>query len=671
MGGEFFVDMPHANLEPVFNYAAFLENPVFFVLFSNQAVEGSKAHNQYFGNSGRCITVRLSKYGAVQSASNEMLEINMIEQAGKFYPCFNQAYTQGLERAVRRTKQHKYHNRNDIVVCVVLDSENHDVSIGETCRRIYQDLETAYFNHIYFDFYFMISEEFTVGGSLGQFNIQILEDLEAISSEEWVRYIFLISDITSEELAIASVSEQFQAVLNSVILTNCSSSTGAGSAVVNERLTMENQDLRSKFLSLGRIELSLEHDLIQDIVRHTLLEEVFHLPPGKQKTANIPLSTTAMRSGIESEVRRMSTAIEKIAGYRCMTSLEAAECTNQEVISTCFHTNPENFMMTIERRLSEVCGQRMQYAHYEQIISWMDNILHQIGVNLCDIDCCRAVYREACQEVQRCRQENERTRCDNEQQFSLWKNEKVQVRRWWKWFRAHNWQLQVLEKWTEFKSIEQECRIFEQCLSDIETYIGSWLRTKENLYSSLESYRFDAAAVIRVRLNDCCDTKRCLAGFYQQELQEYLKEHQEIPQRFRQELESLLEQQTDLPSLTNCIRAHTRRLHTNWMYGPRTHVGNAAELSGMCEALYSSLLKRTVLYMRGQAINIEPYICVMGRRANALIEYIYKQESAHILVFDTEFLDAPWAFYYQNIRGLKHMPSCQIHRRRATSGVEN
>lgn len=656
------------SCEPVSGYGTFLENPVLFLLFSDRAAEESKTLYQYFDGMDRCIIARPFPGNTVQPVAEGTVGIELIEENGKLLPRFSQAYIQSMERAVRRTKQHKYRNQNNIAVCAVLDSENHEVAVGEVCRRIFQDLENAYFNHIFFDLYFMISEEFTPSGPLREQNLRIIEDLETISQEDWVRYIFLVSDVTNEELALANAAEQFRAVLHSVVLTNCRSSTGAGSALVNERLMMEAQDLESKFLSLGRIELALEHDLVQAMLQYEMLEGVFRMPTSRRETADIPLAVSALRSDIRRMVRPLSDTIEKIAVYRHVTSQEAVEHTNQELLSACFHNGPEAFMLENEERLHEECGQWMKRVYRVQITAWLDHILQKAGPDICDIDCCRAAYHEACREIQALREKNERDREDHERDFSEWKDKRVRVSRWRTWFPGEHWQFRILEEWTAYRAQEQACVLFERCLRDIESYAVDWLKEKESLCGALARFRLDAAAALEAKQNDCSDTKRCLAEFYQQELKACVGDR--ILLQFRRDLNGFLERQADSRALMSCIQTHTARLYANWMAEGGRYNGSAAEQCEIWEVLYTSVLKRAVLYMRGQTFNVDPYICIQGRREDPLVAYIRGQGSAHSLVFETELEEVPLAFYYQNIRGPGYMPSCRIGRRRAENGME-
>lgn len=664
------MDMPQNSHEPASGYGTLLENPVLFLLFSDRAAEEGKTLYQYFGGTDRCIVVRPFPSGALRPVAEGTVGVELTREDGKLLPRFSQTYHQSMERAVRRTKQHKYHNQNDIAVCAVLDSEDHETAVGEVCRRICQDLESAYFNHVFFDLYFMISEEFTPNGPLREQNLRIMEELEAISREDWVRYIFLVSDVTNEEIALANATEPFRAVLHSVVLTNCRSSTGAGSALVNERLTMEAQALESKFLSLGRLELALEHDLVQAMLQYEMLEGVFRLPAPRKRTADIPLAVSALRSDIRRMVLLLSDSIDKIAVYRCMTSQEAAKHTNQELLSACFHNGPEAFLLENEKRLHEECGQWMKRVYRGQITAWLDHILQKTGPDICDVDRCRAAYREACREIRTLREKNERDRRDHERDFSEWEDKRIRVSKWRSWFPAEHWQFRILEEWTSYRAREQVFDLFERCLRDIESYAAGWLKEKESLCGALSRSRLDAAAALEAMQNDHSDTMRCLAGFCQQELKACLEEHPEILLQFRRDLNGFLERQADGRDLMSCILAHTARLYAIWMAEGSRYNGNTTEQIGMWEVLYASVLRRAVLYMRGQTFNVDPYIYILGRRGDPLAAYIRGQESAHSLVFETELEEVPLVFYYQNIRGPGYMPSCRIGRRRAESGVE-
>lgn len=666
--------MPPTGREAGANYGALLENPLLFLIFSQQAAAETRMLELSFGDPERCITVYPFVPGAGWPPNDRGIGIELVESNGTLHPNFDQAYSQDLELAVRRTKLHKYGNRNDIVVCAVLDSENPDACIAEICRRLYSDLETAYFNHVYFDFYFMMTEGFTATGSLWQKNCRILDQLEALSQEEWVRYVFLISDITNEELVTSGAAEQFQAVLHSAVLTNCRSSTGAGSALVNERLNMEAQNLESKFLSLGRIELAAGQELVRAMIRHALLEEVFRLPAGRRKAVEIPMDMDGLQADILQEIQQLMRPLEKIAAYRCMTSKETAEFSNQEVISLCFRSNAEKYALDAGRRLSETCRRWMHQVYDQQVMAWLDGILYQSGADICDPDCCRKAYRALCRKLEEFLQENGDDRRGCTQDFMSWKKEKVRIRAWRKWFPANNWQFRILERWQELRSYELACDTLEQCLRDMEFCAGSWLRAAEDLCRRLDKLRLDAAQAVKAKLNDCCETERRFAEFYQQRLKNDLADHQGPASQLRRELNGLLQRRTGPQLLENCIQEHTSRFHSNWTARMGSAVdwprlGSAQDLACLYEALRSSLLRHTVLYMRGQAVNIDPYICVLGQEADALVQYMSGQGREHDLVFKTESEMPLSIFYYQNIRGPGHMPSCQIHRRRAQHEV--
>ena len=222
-----------------------LENPVLFLLFSSQAkAEFSMLLNR-MGNLDRCIVMQA--YDSVKAQIDDGRVVG-IELGG---PGPGAPYRRQLAAAVRRTKLHKYCRGKDITVCAILEGSDDYSRERAVCERVYNDLKSAYRNHVYVDFYVMAKEPFVPGGGL---ELQALIDgLKPLAGEDWARYIFLVSDITNEERLVEKYSERFETVLDSIVLTNCRSSSGAGSAYIHERLLEESEELGSKLLALGRV----------------------------------------------------------------------------------------------------------------------------------------------------------------------------------------------------------------------------------------------------------------------------------------------------------------------------------------------------------------------------------------------------------------------------------
>ena len=72
--------------------------------------------------------------------------------------------------------------------------------------------------------------------------------------------------------------------------------------------------------------------------------------------------------------------------------------------------------------------------------------------------------------------------------------------------------------------------------------------------------------------------------------------------------------------------------------------------SSIFDEVLTNLKDHAYLFMRTQIPNIVPYVFLMGRPEDPFLSYVCQQNDAQYIVYETEYMQYPVAFYYQHIR---------------------
>lgn len=616
-----------------------LENPVLFLLFSSQAkAEFSMLLNR-MGNLDRCIVMQA--YDSVKAQIDDGRVVG-IELGG---PGPGAPYRRQLAAAVRRTKLHKYCRGKDITVCAILEGSDDYSRERAVCERVYNDLKSAYRNHVYVDFYVMAKEPFVPGGGL---ELQALIDgLTPLAGEDWARYIFLVSDITNEERLVEKYSERFETVLDSIVLTNCRSSSGAGSAYIHERLLEESEELGSKLLALGRVRIALDEAAVKRVIRHEMLERVRQAPARPEAAAG-RLNLDGLGFDILQDVKSTYPGILKIGLYEGVGREAISQYTNQEVVSRCFQGNADAYMRFQQEQLEEKFRRYMERYCRREMKMWLMDALFQPGEGIVQKDCCRAVFQKATGELQKYREWNQEACRENEREYAQWKTAGVKTNRWAHWFLRNRRyeQYRVLKEWAELQGRRLAGTVFEQCLQDMEYYAENWAHRMEGRCGLFAQFCLGAREGLEELAEDCCDGERHLIQAYREEVAGELENMAGELQHICGILNGLLEEDVDAEYMDRSIEQCADWLYARRLKGVKPYCEPDSGVYG--EAL-ANLKDHICLLTRTQIPNTTPYIFLMGHPGDAFLKYARGQKDAQYIVYDTEYMGCPAAFYYQHL----------------------
>lgn len=620
-------------------YSHLLENPILFLLFSDQAIEEFSMLLNRFGDSDR--------YMVMQVCSDAVSHINnaKVISIERNHPNFDESYQRQLASAVRHTKKHKYPRGKDLTVCAISQSKSDYKRELSICEQIYDDLKYAYCNHIYFDFYIMAKDGFTPSASLDISSH--MEVLGEVAKKDWTRYIFLVFDITGEESLIEEYSERFQAVLDSIILTNCQSTTGNSSSFINNRL-LEESEMSSKFLSLGRIKMSFSEKMMRNVIRHELLNRVQQLP-NRTDIRLKQLSLNGLKHDIQTGIEGIYPGIMHIASYRYSRKENFTHYTNHEVISNCFQSFADYYIQYHQKQLERKFREHMSSYCQREIKSWLSDALHQSSIDISQENRCEAISKEATAEIKKHRENILLMSQANEEEYVLWKYSKAKANYWRQWL-LKDYQYghyQVLKKWITFHGKMLYVSIFEQCLDDIAYYIRKWTYRAENHFKLFSLCCLNARELLEEMLTDCCSAEQHLIQSYRQKVAQELEKMTADIQHIRDMLNGFLQEEIDDKYLDRVIWQFVDRLYAHQLTDIKLY---SQSDENIFDEILAKLENHVHLFTRTQIPNMVPYIILMGNPEDSFFRYACHQKEARYIVHETEYLEYPVAFYYQHIR---------------------
>lgn len=628
------------NKELGTGYSRLLENPVLFLLFSSQAEAEFSMLLSRMGDLDRCIIMEAYSGTAAQIDDARIVTIEL----GSIDP--GSQYQQQLTAAVRRTKQHKYSRGKDITVCVILEGSNDYSKEHAVCQWIYDDLKLAYRNHVYFDFYVMTNEPLICSTSPGL--PTLIDALKPIEEEDWARYIFVVSDITNEERLVEQYAERFETVLDSIVLTNCRSSSGVSNAHIHERLLDESSEMGSKVMALGRVRMALDAAAAKRIIRHEMLECIQGLPI-QSGAASGWMNLDGLSLDILQDVKSTYPGILKVGLYEeDPIKSTTTQYTNQEAVFRYFQSGADTYMCFQQERLEEKFKKRMECFCRREVKTWLMDTLFQPGGGVVQKDCCQVVFQEAARGIQKYRGLVQDANEKNEREFAQWKNIKVKASRWARWVLGNHWYepYRVLKEWAEFRGRRLAAAVFEQCLQDMEYYAKNWTRRMEGRCELFSLLCRGAREDLQELMEDCCEAERHLIQGYREEVARELVNMTAEIRHICSIINGLLREDVDAEYLNRSIGRCVDWLYARGLKDISPHFGSD---NGAFGEILANFEEHICLLTRTQVPNVAPYVFLMGHPGDVFLEYVRGQKNTRYIVYDAEYMGCPVAFYYQHL----------------------
>lgn len=625
-----------------------LTNPILVVLSGTEISRKHQLMKHFFDEMhSEYMAAQLYRDTAQPAQCSELIPIPVT-------PTFTlqPAFFSELDAAIRRSKRHRYPNNNDLTVCLFFDSTTSDMLVTEVCRELYALLSHAYYNHVFFDIYFLLLEDFVPSDGRITQNADAARQLSELHKQEWVRYIFLLSDVTSKGQLILDSDRLFQTVLTAVLLTN-SYPGGANMSQLQDILMREAEG--GKFFCLGQTALWPSVREIQQMVQAELL---LQLSARIQTNESFPKKQSCLGSlfdDIRNRILEESRGIEYIGCYAYTVPAAASSLTNSDCLDTFFHENPDLYMEEVGKR----CRQHFeeQTVHYwRQIKVWLDDMLCQYNASICVPQCEQFVAAAADACLNQLQQQLQARSNSARNRFVAWKNETALMkRRSWR-CAPQRAAYRLLDQWRVQKADELTYQVMDRCISDIRAHIKLWqedIIRKCGLFSELKrsaDHKWDTL------LRDSTASVRLLLQYRRHALSAYLQQYPWRVDACRSQLDTLLTKTAGAADIADLVSVHTEQLLREggrstlpWADFQLFNGPDNAQTEAAYEKLYHALKTDIPLNTRRDIPNAATYLCFLGRTQDSFVDYVQQQGDFPCVLHFEEYFIPPEVFCFQHL----------------------
>lgn len=653
------------------NYDVFLENPLLFVLAGDQAQKYYRTLKQRFGSMGRCIFLQVIEDGDSIIEEEQVIKLRIEHGANDQYvPNCDSDFLKQLNEAIRRTKQYKYISGSQLAVCVLANQKSTYRYLQTLCETLYDHLTYAYLSRIVFDIYCFLAEEFVFEASSGIDNLFSMRRYAELSEKEWVRYVFLVSDVSSEEIITDSQDSIFDLALSSIALTNCNFGKRSISGQLRKDLSQEGQALDSKLLTIGGGSLLPRVDVVKLLLRRELLSRVNQTRVSADSLCQPVFEAASYYQEILRDVREECRYISKIYYYPPRGKGRFQHETNSKIMSYYFRTAPEQFM-----RQAEKVSQKRHLAKANdffrvQIKPALDEALRRSGVSVCDQGAERVIANAAIQILSAIQKGEEEALELCKKALMTWKDQIKRRRFRDRLFHREDFIFTVLDEWKGYREQEIAHSAFIKFLSEIQGCVAGWQNTLTKKLELFSNAMQLSDQICYMMQNETGKVDHLLLNFYGQSLEKFFNANQGVVRSCRNDLGKLLERESDPADFEEVIQAWVERIYMeNFQnvspYGESTIFGMLpSQQDQLFEEMYLALTQQAQLQIRGSVPNIQPHICFFGSSDNKLIQYVQKQPGfqGFLALSDNCGGNIPFVLYYQNIASFEDIPAYQLYR---------
>lgn len=635
----------------------FPDNPLIFVFIGHNVLRKCEKVEKYYGHSDSHIFIQIYKNFGDKVQNDNVIGINLNNE-GKLELGYQHLIY--LEQAVRKTKRHKYVNRGDADVCVIIDNPEEDTDFMQICSQLYDTFKDAYFSHVFLDIYYLMSEEFLKMSHNNKLNYLFLKQVEQLEKNEWIRFIFLLSEMTNEEILAYTHEELFEMALDSIIMGNCERLHYVnGSRRIYENLSETALDHNSKLVTLGRMPLYLEDDKVKKVLLHGLIEELSQCWAHTRKIAeSFPLGLNVLCMKIQTCVSKLKEGITAVGYYESVSAQDAARFTYGEILGRCFQNNHLEYIRINRFLCQKECENiTTDFCHNQFDVFLKDN-LQQCVWNIFDTEFADLFIMAADKEIKKYLENILKELSAAKEKLVFWKQRKADFGTYRKKDQyCGNYQMAVLIEWSTIYSEVLSYEMLQNCLSDVRYYLNEW---RDKIYSvcrEMNNYREKITGEMNILFQDSNRTGRIILRAVQKNLKYYLGSNKDTVRNCYCDIynSAFEENNTNFilyQIIQKCVDrmlVQNRKEIRNW----GTKSDQDSHTAEFYRELYAEVLNSKVMQMRGSVYNMEPFICFVGPAENEFIRYLESYEGN--MVYAAKGYDSPAALYYQHIHKINDL----------------
>lgn len=624
-----------------------LTNPMLLVLSDTDIEQRLMLTKRLFGELG-CESM-IAQLGTGVPCLSE--DDNVIRISTNPSPSGSYLSMESLDRVIRQDKLHKYPHNNDLTICLFFDSSSSNIPLIEICTELYNTLTNAYYNRVVIDIYFLLLEDFVESDPIRLQNILAARKLGSIEAQEWIRYIFLLSDVNSEGQLTNDYDRLFTTVLTSAFLTNSCNGDGKSIGKLEDVLMRETET--GKFFCLGHISLQQSVEDIFHMVRKELLNALSKDSESKLDLSRELFFPNILVSDVKKEVTQQSSGIRHIPYYKSGFVENTIEISNSDLLDLCFHDGPERFMDEAEIR-SQKHFAEYSANYWRQLKAWMDDTLFQFSYGISANGYEDYVASEANKVLLNLEQIYHQKYDAAKEELRQWKSQSVRYTA----KKRISVILSVLMEWRDLKADEVMQKLLISCISDMRTRIKYWRDDMARKYMLFSALHQDEESRWNGLIRDSDMALRLLLEYRQKEFVSYLCDNRWWINACCGRINSLLREEISKDELINMVSAEADKfvcegLQTSLPWADtRLPEGINPRIDDLYTMLYQALKTEIPLLTRRRIYNAATYLCFFGKTSTRFTRYIYEQGEYQYILHLNDKSASPMVMFF------RHLESC-------------
>ncbi|MBQ7371184.1 MAG: hypothetical protein IJW67_04775, partial [Blautia sp.] len=555
-------------------------------------------------------------------------------------------------QAMRRVKCHKYRRHGDAVISLIIDNCAKDIDLQMLCCLLWSFFQNAFLGRVFLDVFYMMRETF-LHDRISDYEMQKRIDL--LQKNDWVRFVFLISDVRNDELLVEQDELLFSMIWDSITLVNSSFRfTNHHPRSLTDEFWTVSEGSGSKLFTLGKETTELGQRERMTLLKYVLMKKIRRMKKLSSEELIYPKLDFEMLSvELKSILSDFPNALSSVEANESLLAKAALQYTNGEILTRFYYDNTEKVVLQKRKEYQEEWEHAVERFCQAYLKEYLNESLLQLSNNIIASVYYHRVAEMAEKEIVEIKKiyfhELLRARNDNEQ----WKQKVCRHARFReRGFYGNNFQIIILKEWGMHLSNEWYFEMMCSCFSKIQIYINTWEKRLACKCNTIKEYEKKLWIERNIVMQDIGMAKSLLMEKYLNVAETIIEEKNEYNTNCYQELCGfILEDAEENWKVDKMIEEITERLFVDISYSlsrnPYLLKQDVPDRNFM-EKLMQNLLDNPVFQMRGGIFNQEPFICFMGSGNNLFMNFL-KSKNRNLLFYSEQY-QAPVILYYQHIK---------------------
>lgn len=533
---------------------------------------------------------------------------------------------QTLDAELRKIKKHRYINNNDLTVCLYLDSNNDSFDANFIIDEISAIFSNAYSNKVIIDIYFFVKEEFINSAQIISKTTAIKTSLNTLQELECVRYIFLLSDVSSDGVLVNDFYMLFNAALLSTLVTNyCDESNEI--KLLQDTLMRETES--GKYFCIGHFPLEQNEEIINSTVKASLIKRICKykgkLMYNQEDMARL-CNCSYFTNDVYDFMSRKSVNIRSVKLYEKPTYKKGDKITNYQLLTDAFGVNYRLFLSDLYKEAVAYSSER-EKVFWENIKSLLDEMIF-CNFGTSDLKySAETVFKSVDNALDNSLYENWAAKKVLLEEEMNWRQEVVHLS--FLPFRI-NAAYRVLSEWIDFKCRALSYYITENFIIYLKDMLDSWMKDYAAKHSILNITKVAEEKKVSDIYEYLPNIMKLLYIFQTNSFDRFLDRNQWYLDRYNRKISSAIFSGSDNIEIAGIIEKYTAK---TLLYGQRhsyswanLHIPMLSEdphsVNKLYSEIYNTLRNESSLLSRRQIHNGETYLCFCGKTSSDFADYV-------------------------------------------------